>query len=548
MPSLKLSASEAELRDRFQQLTGFSDVADLLEITPRQLGYYTHRGQVYKTFEIPKKRGGTRVISAPASKLIIIQRKLNQVLQAVYQPKRVVTGFLPGKNIIWNCEPHVGKRYVLNVDLRDFFPTITFPRVRGMFMAVPYSLPDNVATILARICCFDGRLPQGAPTSPVISNMICSKLDSQMRALAKKERCHYSRYADDITFSTYQKQFPKALAVFEASGEGGQLRVGSELAEIINNNGFSVNDKKVRLQHRSSRQEVTGLVVNTIPNIPRQYVRQVRAMLHAWRKFDLKLAGEHFFTKYDYRNRLEMPREVFRQVVKGKIDFIGMVKGRTNLTYISLLKQYSQLYPAYKFPPELYAFEANLAEMRKGVFVLEGDDTQGTGFVVKGLGIVTCNHVLSDNLEAYRPGDTQRFPVIVKYFDNDRDVAVLEFAHDAPKAPEFYESAREPKELDQVVLLGYPNHVPGATGILYQGKVIGQSTRFGQPRFLISCEITQGSSGGPVLDSDYRVIGIAANGKEKLGKRGDDLYGVIPIKVLREFLASIKSSSKTSSV
>jgi RNA-directed DNA polymerase len=136
------------------------DIADLLEVSYPRLVYHIYLVEPdkrYKTFEIPKKSGGIRQISTPITALKIIQTKLNQVLQTVYEIKPSVHGFVMGKNIVTNAQAHTKKRYVLNLDLTDFFPSINFGRVRGMFMATPYGLHPDVATVLAQICCHNNQ-------------------------------------------------------------------------------------------------------------------------------------------------------------------------------------------------------------------------------------------------------------------------------------------------------------------------------------------------------------------------------------------------------
>jgi RNA-directed DNA polymerase len=169
-------------------------------------------------------------------------------------------------------------------------------------MAKPYHLNATVATLLAQIAC-DGSLPQGAPTSPVISNMICAKMDSQLQRLAQRFNCRYTRYADDLTLSPFKTSFPKPLARFVVTAAGEQLEVGSELQRIIDENGFTVNPSKVRLQSEYQRQEVTGLTINEFPNVSRKYISQLRAMLHAWEKFGLDQAEEAFQTKWDRKHQ-----------------------------------------------------------------------------------------------------------------------------------------------------------------------------------------------------------------------------------------------------
>ena len=191
-------------------------------------------------------------------------------------------------------------------------------------MAKPYELPRAVATHLAKLCCYQGHLPQGAPTSPVISNMICSRLDSELRHLAETQRSNYTRYADDITFSTSKSSFPRDLAYLD---DLDQLHLGAGLSNVLQANRFKLNEKKLRLQHRGERQEVTGLVVNRLSNVPRTHVRQVRAMLHAWDKHGEAAAEKEYHAKYDRRQRWPgAPAPSFRLVVQGKLEFVRMVK------------------------------------------------------------------------------------------------------------------------------------------------------------------------------------------------------------------------------
>jgi RNA-directed DNA polymerase len=353
MDNLKLNAPSEKLQEYFFALQNPKDIAAMLEIRYSQLLYYLYRipmDDQYTVFDVPKKSEGRRQISAPITPLKIIQSKLNQVLQAVYvnQAKPSVHGFIYERNIVTNASVHRKKRYVLNLDISDFFPSINFGRVRGMFIAIPYELPDEVATVLAQICCWNNLLPQGAPTSPVVSNMICSKMDSQLQRLAKIHKCYYTRYADDITFSTSLKNFPRSLALIQNFGTGNQLTVGEELESIIKENGFELNPGKLRLQSSGERQEVTGIVVNEFPNLTRRYVRQIRAMLHAWEKYGEDKAEQEYVSKYLNKHRYPNKSPIsFRQVVHGKIEFLGMVRGKQDAMYHRFNKQWRDLAGVY---------------------------------------------------------------------------------------------------------------------------------------------------------------------------------------------------------
>lgn len=292
-----LKSSPEEQKHKFSNLRTFSDVADLLEVKPEYLNHLLFRmgTERYNIFEIPKKKPGQfRIISSPIAPIKIIQYKLKQVLDTIYEPRCSAYGFIHGKDIVDNAKVHKKPRYVLNIDLKDFFPSIHFGRVEGLFKKPPYNLPQNAARTLAQICCFNDGLPQGAPTSPIISNMICNKLDSQLQRLAQKHRCYYTRYADDITFSTTMRSFPSAIA----SLSEGKVNLGFELSKILEANRFEVNTEKIRLQTSEMRQEVTGLTVNKFPNVRRKFIRQIHAMLFAWNKYGYEAAEREYLVSH----------------------------------------------------------------------------------------------------------------------------------------------------------------------------------------------------------------------------------------------------------
>jgi RNA-directed DNA polymerase len=347
------------LKQKFIFLKEAKDVAELLEVPHHILKYHADvtrfpKDERYQDFLIPKKSGKPRIISAPRTRLKILQRKLSQVLYSIYEPKAGVQGFVTGRSIVTNANKHTHKRYVFNIDLKDFFHSIHFGRVKGIFMSPPYNLPQEVAVVLANICCYQQRLPQGAPTSPIVSNMVCARMDSELRKLAQDFKCtYYTRYADDITFSTTLSKFPEDLAFVETVEGSDRLVVGNRLRSVIESNGFQINESKVRLQHKSQHQEVTGLTVNKLPNVKRSFVRKISSMLHIWDKFGLESASK----KYDKRYTQELDSlkdsgysppsfkgvASFKDVLRGKINFLGMVKGKDNPTYITYLTWFREL-------------------------------------------------------------------------------------------------------------------------------------------------------------------------------------------------------------
>ncbi len=334
------------LLNSLSDLRDYSDVANYLDVSKKQLVYLLHainEKSKYSTFTIPKKRGGHRIIQSPREDLKYIQRCLADRLYDIYQPRSAAQGFCLNKSIVTNAKVHVRARYIFNIDLKDFFPSINFGRVRGMFLKPPYNVPAKAATILAQICCYQNGLPQGAPTSPIISNMICTRLDGQLTKLAEKYRCFFTRYVDDITFSLRSGAFPPEIGY----KSGSEVFVGDELRQVITTNGFEINTEKVHLHFNRERQRVTGLIVNEKPNVPRRYVRQIRAIIHAWKIYGEKAAEEEHARRY-YRRIGCQQIPPLRSIVCGKLEFLKMVKGVTDPVYKKLQCQLVEVLPEYQ--------------------------------------------------------------------------------------------------------------------------------------------------------------------------------------------------------
>ena len=340
------------LRERFLSVKSRCDLADLLDASEERIVWHSVRSKQesrYTRITIPKKSGGERQILAPSPGLKLLQRRLNEILQEVYVSRSSAFGFIRGRNIKLNASRHANRKWVLNLDLEEFFPSINFGRIRGMFLAPPYNLPSEAATTLAQLCCHDNQLPQGAPTSPVLSNMICRSLDYELSSLAYKHNCLYSRYADDITISSIAPTFPQSIAVAETEELGGPVVLGEELQAVISKQGFRPNTSKTRLQRRNRRQVVTGLVVNQKANVPRNFVRQLRAMLHAWERYGLEAAQHRFETHY-YRPEIRarfvnVPR--YEDVIAGKLAYLKFIRGRTDDLYIKFERWFRRLHPNF---------------------------------------------------------------------------------------------------------------------------------------------------------------------------------------------------------
>lgn len=276
---------------KLQSAQSLHDLAQILGYKPSALAFVIYKippSQKYNKFKIPKRNGGEREICAPTSQLKKLQRNLANVLYTCRDEidnkngqKSLSHGFRRNHSIVTNARPHKRRRYVLNIDLKDFFPTFNFGRVRGFFIHNNhFKLNEKIATIIAQIACFENVLPQGSPCSPIIADMIAHLLDVRLTQLAKKNQLTYSRYADDITFSTNKLEFPSLIAA-PISVENPTWILGDGLVRTVQNAGFFINSNKTRMQFKMNRQLVTGLTVNRKVNIRPEYYRLARAMCHS---------------------------------------------------------------------------------------------------------------------------------------------------------------------------------------------------------------------------------------------------------------------------
>lgn len=316
---------------KFCDISTRNELADFLGVPRKKLTHILYIKMVdsyYTTFEIPKKKGGVRRINAPTGNLKSVQKKLANALWK-YQLEiwnegnikpNISHGFEKKKSIITNATIHRNKRYVLNIDLEKFFDSFHFGRVKGFFEKNRnFLLPGEVATAIAQLTCFNGVLPQGAPTSPILTNLICQILDYRLLKIAKKYKLDYTRYADDLTFSTNNKDFIEFKDEFLL-----------EIQKEIEHAGFRINDNKTRLFYKDSRQTVTGLVVNKKINVGQEYYRATKAMAHA-----LYTKGEFFINgsrgtiaqlegRFSFINQLEW----YNNKLNGQIHESGTLSGR----------------------------------------------------------------------------------------------------------------------------------------------------------------------------------------------------------------------------
>jgi RNA-directed DNA polymerase len=340
--SIGLNQFEAK-PDRLKQnnLTDFASIAALAEamkLTVNQLRFLAFNRKIstishYVRFKITKKTGGERLISAPMPRMKAAQHWiLDQILEKVAQHP-AAHGFRRGRSIVTNAQPHVGADVVINMDLQDFFPSISYKRVKGVFQALGYA--EAIATIFALICTeptveaveLDGQryfiatsdrhLPQGAPTSPAITNLLCRRLDKRLHNLAAQQGFTYTRYADDLTFSTQGEAVRNVCNMLK------------QTQRIVTHEGFTVHPDKTRVLRSSQQQEVTGVVVNEKLNVDRATLKKFRATLHHIEKDGL--AGKTWGTGGDLLAAIE-----------GFANYVAMVnptKGEPLVTQVREIKR-----------------------------------------------------------------------------------------------------------------------------------------------------------------------------------------------------------------
>lgn len=328
---------EAILNTKLEKLkaaSSRSDLARLLGIQPKHLSFALYQippAARYTEFTVPKASGGDRTIHAPNSHLKAIQSRTSGMLYECYNGLFPASGSKysdlshafqknRGLSIASNGAKHRNKRFVFNLDFEDFFGSFNFGRVRGFFLSNrEFMLHEQVATSLAQICCHENKLPQGAPTSPIVTEFITRILDVRVSKIAKAHGCSYSRYADDLTFSTNKRNFPHEVAERDAAG---QWKVGHEVLNKIHVSGFAVNLAKTRMQFSDSRQEATGLVVNQKVNIPKEYSKQVRYMTHSL------LQSGVCYVQAPVTKKIEV---VSPNVLSGKLAHVFFIKSREYL-------------------------------------------------------------------------------------------------------------------------------------------------------------------------------------------------------------------------
>lgn len=563
MSSLRptLTRDDAAIITQFRGMVRLADVANLLEVPhgylKRILSIRQDRS-AYTRFQIPKRNGGFRSIDAPPKALRILQQKLNYILQLVHRPKPAVHGFVRERSILTNAIPHVNRRWVLNLDLENFFPSIHLGRVRGALMSSPFHLPSAVATALAQLCTrTDGVLPQGAPTSPFISNIVCARLDGHLMALAKRYRLTYTRYCDDITLSSRQADFPKTIAEPATGFVGAAVTIGDGLSQIVESNGFKINTAKTRLQLQGSHQEVTGITVNQFANVSRDYIRSLRGILHAWGRYGRANAAQEFSRRTGRKvASIEELEAHFASVIRGRVEYVGFVRGRRDPIYCRLRERLHSLDAsliAAAPVPERFKTTPPTASGDKWVRMYDrwraavglvevtrkdGSRSMGTAFATGSTELLTAAHNLKDSVELI--ANPPKPIVSARFHARGRaeiDAALVNIDHGLPAVQVDRRTAIVGESIAIVGFASVPMRQP--TLGIYTGTVEAISANYSSSTqfYQVSVQSSGGLSGSPMFDSRGRVLGLVVESTfeaTRVGVPNREFFTVLPIQYALE--------------
>ena len=363
--------TKAHFENKLRHLSDAQELAAMLnelklpwyysDFRGKQLSFLADTNNVQrrcKTFRLRKKHGGYREITAPKGALRGILNALNILLQTYDEPTPWAFGFVCGRSVVDNARPHVGKRYILNLDLKDFFPTITRQQVADCLTAEPFgfsSLAAKLISGLATVRTDNGKevLAQGFATSPTLSNFICREMDKEIAGVAAAQGITFTRYADDLTFSS-------DVDILRPQGE-----LVQQVKTIVERYGFRLNEEKTHLQRRGRRQEVTGLMVTEKVNVSRRFVREIRSLLYIWERYGYEDACQAAWKSYRQQHGKTKGHQhcvPLNAVLRGKLNYMKMVRGADDPLYQRFVSRYTSLQQRSKGDIKEVAYKAYMGK------------------------------------------------------------------------------------------------------------------------------------------------------------------------------------------
>lgn len=493
-----------------EELKNLSNLLKHLGVSPKELRFISaKRYSQYHLVSTIKRSGGTRVLSVPNDRLKFIQRQIYDLLQPLYSPRWCVQGFIKGRSALENARKHVGRTHLVKIDFSNYFDQIKSPRIKGVLSY--FDLEQDVVDAILVFCTLGGRLPQGAPTSPLLANMVTFRFDQVMLEYSKANRLRYTRYADDIALSSFSR--PRLLKS-SVVGDYSRLRrddFDDGFLEIFDLEGFEVNEDKLFYCGRKSRRSVTGYTVNEFANVPREHIRNVQAILHDIESRGYALAQRRFSEQSKSIKSL-------RNSLKGRIGWISATKGISDPVYRRLALRFNSLFAHDQLAvgPDF----SKLATMSTWVFEAYDAKTsmieaQGTAFFLKGFGLVTAAHCLAKGcvysvFNVEKPAE--KYKVTVAKRHDHIDLGILDHSVPAEKFIELAMSTREANVGEEVISWGFPDFSAGKHITRKSGKVSSKPTLSAVEFYSVDFKLYQGTSGGPILNSTQEVLAITHKG------------------------------------
>lgn len=510
------------------------ELADYLHVELQNLTYlaYKQPSARYVVFKVPKKKSGSyRTIEAPRADLKRIQRSIADELQLLYYAPKSTYGFVKDKNAPMGAFWHTKKRTILSLDLKDFFHSISSSRVHGIFMNV-CRCTYEVANTLTNLTCFEGKLPQGAPSSPILSNMICYSMDRALMNYATRHRLVYTRYADDLVFSTTSNYLSRYFYDYSKTGIDA---INSNIRYIIEDiNSFIINERKIHIRSSGTRQLVTGIIVNEKCNFTRSTYRSLRVLFHNIRVKGYEYALDSYLNRFpEYQDTLldngdsNTEDKLFRHI-RGRLTYLTMIASvnrKPSTPLIKLWTMYHEL-TMQEVPMinlDYYVFRTLSESSAQPVSKCsETYQVNGTAIYINGY-YVTCRHCIT---EAIKPnpgainsvsiskpekldGRSRQFcdeEIDIQY---DYDIAWCMAKDNRENGCKITLNYTDyPQMGDEVIAVGYPgDHNTPQFVRTSVTSIQGDYSEIGVDRAFI-----HGMSGGAVFNQKHELIGVLHKG------------------------------------
>ncbi|MGJ4748147.1 reverse transcriptase domain-containing protein [Leptospira sp. SA-E8] len=504
--------------ERFSFQVGISlkNLTYVAYVVPNELKYTQHK--------IHKFDGEYREISIPNAILKNIQKNISLILESYYKPGGPVHGFVKERSILTNASQHLNSKWVLSLDIKDFFGSINYGRVYGILQKPPFDFDQKLSALVSQLLILDNKLPQGSPASPIISNIICAKMDRDFITFCKNRRLFYTRYADDITFSSQTRRFMLADKSLD-------FEILNHIKEIVRNNGFEINENKISYSYGKNGALITGLRVTDKVDVPRSNIRRLRSIIDKIRTLGYAGAEEEYISKYKNRNRIYSEESKLINYINGQLSFIHMIRGPFDEVYKNYFEKFKTILPVElkaPSPKSLWDY----------IYIMESENEaiQGTAFQIADLGIISCAHTYAEDSKVfYRKKFNPKYKLKKIKYDKDIDLAIFKrYRH--PIAEGFLRNDKYAYKIgSKLRLLGFPNYRLGDTGIDMPIVITGSRMVSGVERILVNTGIVAGNSGGPILDGNGHVVGVAVTGAENHGELDStENHSFIPIKYLEK--------------